>query len=104
MPPQQSQGLLDRLDQLFGFGAHRQGILDWRREPSLRRSRCKRAPSRASERSAGLTTVVLTHDQGEAMDLADRVALLNAGRIEQVGPPHELSQTPATPFVREFLA
>ena len=30
MPPQQSQGLLDRLDQLFGFGAHRQGILDWR--------------------------------------------------------------------------
>ena len=47
MPPQQSQGLLDRLDQLFGFGAHRQGILDWRREPSGPAPRCKRAPQRA---------------------------------------------------------
>ena len=38
------------------------------------------------------------------MDLADRVAVLNAGRIEQVGTPRELSEAPATPFVREFLA
>jgi sulfate transport system ATP-binding protein len=52
----------------------------------------------------GLTTVFVTHDQGEAMDLADRVAVLNAGRIEQVGTPHEVSEAPATPFVREFLA
>ena len=52
----------------------------------------------------GLTTVFVTHDQSEAMDLADRVAVLNAGRIEQVGTPHEVSQAPATPFVREFLA
>ena len=52
----------------------------------------------------GLTTVFVTHDQSEAMDLADRVAVLNAGRIEQVGTPREVSQAPATPFVREFLA
>jgi sulfate transport system ATP-binding protein len=52
----------------------------------------------------GLTTVFVTHDQAEAMDLADRVAVLNAGRIEQVGTPREVSEAPATPFVREFLA
>jgi sulfate transport system ATP-binding protein len=52
----------------------------------------------------GLTTVFVTHDQGEAMDLADRVAVLNAGRIEQVGTPREINESPATPFVREFLA
>jgi sulfate transport system ATP-binding protein len=52
----------------------------------------------------GLTTVFVTHDQGEAMDLADRVAVLNAGRIEQVGTPREIKEAPATPFVREFLA
>jgi sulfate transport system ATP-binding protein len=51
----------------------------------------------------GLTTVFVTHDQAEAMDLADRVAVLNAGRIEQVGTPREISETPATPFVHEFL-
>jgi len=52
MPPQQSQGLLDRFDQLFRFGAHRQRILDWRREPSCRASRCKRGPRRQGERSS----------------------------------------------------
>jgi sulfate transport system ATP-binding protein len=48
--------------------------------------------------------VFVTHDQAEAMELADRVAVLNAGRIEQVGTPREISERPATPFVREFLA
>jgi sulfate transport system ATP-binding protein len=52
----------------------------------------------------GLTTVFVTHDQAEALDLADRVAVLNAGRIEQVGTPREISETPATPFIRDFLA
>ena len=52
----------------------------------------------------GLTTVFVTHDQSEAMELADRVAILNAGRIEQVGAPREVSEAPATPFVREFLS
>ena len=51
----------------------------------------------------GLTTVFVTHDQTEAMDIADRVAILNDGRIEQIGRPAELRATPTTSFVREFL-
>jgi sulfate/thiosulfate transport system ATP-binding protein len=51
----------------------------------------------------GLTTVFVTHDQGEAMDVADRVAILNGGRIEQVGSPAELRSRPSTPFVQTFL-
>ncbi len=52
----------------------------------------------------GLTTVFVTHDQAEAMEVADRVAVLNAGRIEQVGTPDALRERPATLFVRSFLA
>jgi sulfate/thiosulfate transport system ATP-binding protein len=51
----------------------------------------------------GLTTVFVTHDQAEAMDVADRVAILNAGQIEQVGAPADLRERPVTPFVRAFL-
>jgi sulfate transport system ATP-binding protein len=50
-----------------------------------------------------ITTVFVTHDQEEAMALADRVALMNAGRIEQIGAPVQLDETPASPFVFEFL-
>ena len=52
----------------------------------------------------GLTTIFVTHDQDEAMELADRVAILNNGRIEQVGAPEEIRRAPASAFVREFLA
>jgi sulfate/thiosulfate transport system ATP-binding protein len=52
----------------------------------------------------GLTTVFVTHDQSEAMELADRVAILNGGGIEQVGTPSEIVERPATPFVRAFLS
>ena len=45
------------------------------------------------------TTVYVTHDQVEAMTLADRVVVMNAGRIEQVGAPQELYHSPATRFV-----
>ena len=51
----------------------------------------------------GLTTIFVTHDQDEAMELADRVAILNDGRIEQIGAPREIRQSPASAFVREFL-
>jgi sulfate transport system ATP-binding protein len=50
-----------------------------------------------------LTTVFVTHDQEEALELADRVAILTAGRIEQIGPPREVYDSPASPFVIEFL-
>ena len=51
----------------------------------------------------GLSTVFVTHDQDEAMELADRVAILHRGRLEQVGTPAEVYDRPATPFVAEFL-
>jgi len=50
------------------------------------------------------TTVFVTHDQDEAREVADRVVVMNRGRIEQVGEPREVYERPATPFVREFLA
>ncbi len=49
------------------------------------------------------TTVYVTHDQVEAMTLADRVVVMNAGRIEQVGPPQELYHNPQTRFVAGFI-
>ncbi|HEX7989103.1 MAG TPA: sulfate/molybdate ABC transporter ATP-binding protein [Stenotrophomonas sp.] len=51
----------------------------------------------------GLTTVFVTHDQEEALELADRVAILNRGRIEQVGTPGEVYDQPASPFVYGFV-
>ena len=50
-----------------------------------------------------VTTVFVTHDQEEAMDVADQIALMNAGRIEQAGPPRDLYEQPATEFVMSFI-
>ncbi|MFT3876326.1 MAG: TOBE-like domain-containing protein [Propioniciclava sp.] len=50
-----------------------------------------------------VTTVLVTHDQEEALDVADRIAVLNHGRIEQVGSPDDLYDRPANPFVMSFL-
>jgi putative spermidine/putrescine transport system ATP-binding protein len=51
----------------------------------------------------GITTLFVTHDQSEALAIADRVAVLNAGRLEQVAPPHEVYASPATAFVATFV-
>ncbi|MFD6341794.1 ABC transporter ATP-binding protein [Streptomyces sp. NPDC060131] len=53
--------------------------------------------------SLGITTIFVTHDQEEALSMADRVAVLNAGRLEQCAPPAELYERPATAFVAEFV-
>ncbi len=50
-----------------------------------------------------VTSLFVTHDQQEAFEVADQAVVLNRGRIEQMGPPQELYEHPATPFVTEFL-
>jgi iron(III) transport system ATP-binding protein len=50
-----------------------------------------------------ITTVMVTHDQDEAQTLADRIVLMNAGRIEQIGTPWQIYNEPATPFVADFM-
>ena len=55
------------------------------------------------QQSLGTTSVYVTHDQMEAMTLADRLVVLNAGRIEQIGAPIDLYERPATTFVASFI-
>jgi spermidine/putrescine transport system ATP-binding protein len=51
----------------------------------------------------GITFVYVTHDQEEAMTMSDRIAVMNAGKMEQIGAPQDVYQLPATPFVAGFL-
>jgi sulfate transport system ATP-binding protein len=51
----------------------------------------------------GHTTVFVTHDQDEALELSDRIAVLNQGRVEQIASPDEVYERPATPFVFSFI-
>jgi len=55
------------------------------------------------QKKLGITFVFVTHDQGEALSMADRVAVFNKGRIEQLAAPRELYLRPATPFVARFV-
>jgi sulfate transport system ATP-binding protein len=50
-----------------------------------------------------VTTVIVTHDQEEAMEVADRIVVMNHGRIEQIGTPAEIYDQPASPFVMSFV-
>jgi putative spermidine/putrescine transport system ATP-binding protein len=58
---------------------------------------------RALQRSLGITTVFVTHDQDEALSVADRVVVMRAGRIEQDGSPSEVFEKPSSYFVAEFM-
>ncbi|MEU0922650.1 ABC transporter ATP-binding protein [Streptomyces malaysiensis] len=58
---------------------------------------------RRLQRELGITTLFVTHDQEEALSMADRVAVMRAGRLEQCAPPSELYGRPATAFVAEFV-
>jgi multiple sugar transport system ATP-binding protein len=62
-----------------------------------------RTELKAVLRQAGTTTIYVTHDQTEAMGLADRIAVMYGGRIDQIGSPVEVYATPATRFVGGFL-
>jgi putative spermidine/putrescine transport system ATP-binding protein len=58
---------------------------------------------RQIQRSVGTTTILVTHDQAEAMALSDRLVVMNQGRVEQIAPPHEAYERPASAFVAGFL-
>ena len=62
-----------------------------------------RAEIRRLQQRLGITTVYVTHDQAEAMSLADRIAVMNAGQIEQIGTPTEIYEQPASLFVADFI-
>ena len=62
-----------------------------------------RGELRAMVKASGMTAVYVTHDQKEALSMADRIAVMNQGRIVQVGNPQELYHRPATRFVADFL-
>jgi len=55
------------------------------------------------QRDVGITFIVVTHDQEEAMAMADRIAVMNAGHIDQLAAPSEIYDHPATPFVADFI-
>ncbi len=55
------------------------------------------------QRKLGVTTIMVTHDQEEALTMADRIAVMNEGVIEQVGTPMEIYHDPATPFIADFV-
>ena len=57
----------------------------------------------ALQRRLRITTVFVTHDQGEALVMSDRIAVMNAGRIEQIGTPSDIYERPATRFVAQFI-
>jgi putative spermidine/putrescine transport system ATP-binding protein len=58
---------------------------------------------KALQRNLGITFVFVTHDQGEALSMADRVAIFNEGKIVQVGAPQEIYERPRTRFVADFV-
>jgi iron(III) transport system ATP-binding protein len=62
-----------------------------------------RGELRGLQRKLGVTTIMVTHDQEEALSLADRVVVMNHGVVEQVGTPLEVYERAATPFVADFL-
>ena len=58
---------------------------------------------RSLQRKLGVTTIMVTHDQEEALSVADRIVVMNQGVIEQVGTPMQIYRDPATPFVADFV-
>ena len=55
------------------------------------------------QREVGITFVYVTHDQEEALTMSDRIAVMNAGNVEQIGSPTEIYDRPATVFVASFI-
>lgn len=62
-----------------------------------------RGEIRALQKRLGVTTIMVTHDQEEALAMADRIVVMNSGRVEQVGSPEIIYRTPETAFVSDFV-
>jgi iron(III) transport system ATP-binding protein len=62
-----------------------------------------RGEIRSLQKKVGVTTIMVTHDQEEALSMADRVVVMNHGALEQVGTPREIYELPASPFVADFV-
>jgi spermidine/putrescine transport system ATP-binding protein len=71
------------------------------RDAKIRRS--LQVELKALQEDVGLTFVYVTHDQEEALTMSDRLAVMNAGRVEQLGPPKQVYEEPETTFVADFL-
>jgi spermidine/putrescine transport system ATP-binding protein len=69
----------------------------------LRLRQHMRAELRAIQKRVGITFIYITHDQGEALTMSDRIAVMNGGRVEQVGDGRAVYDQPATPFVASFV-
>jgi len=70
-------------------------------DPKLRKQ--MRAELKTMQRQVGITFLLVTHDQEEALSMSDQLAVMNEGRIEQIGPPEEVYARPRTKFVAGFL-
>jgi len=70
-------------------------------DPNLRKQ--VRIELKALQRRVGITFLMVTHDQEEALTLADRITVMNKGKVEQTGTPHEIYLKPTTRFVAQFL-
>jgi ABC-type Fe3+/spermidine/putrescine transport system ATPase subunit len=70
-------------------------------DPNLRKQ--VRLELKALQRRVGITFLMVTHDQEEALTLADRITVMNKGKVEQTGTPREIYLQPRTPFVAQFL-
>lgn len=62
-----------------------------------------RTEIRKIQQELGITTIMVTHDQSEALEMADQIVVLNMGQIEQVGTPHEIYNHPQTEFIANFI-
>jgi iron(III) transport system ATP-binding protein len=62
-----------------------------------------RGEIRSLQQRLGITTILVTHDQEEALTMADRIVVMNQGQIDQIGTPSEIYRDPRTPFVADFV-
>jgi spermidine/putrescine transport system ATP-binding protein len=69
----------------------------------LRLRQHMRAELRAIQKRVGITFIYITHDQGEALTMSDRIAVMNAGHVEQIGDGRQVYENPTTPFVASFV-